>query len=192
MKVVTMYFDAVEAPGVGLEPPFLPMMQKADVAIPAVDSFLTAAARPTIVRPGAEAALHRRSPRPNAGYLGHATDAGAPSPLQPVTIIQNAQYLAAGFQPSDTKQVFADITSKLPPIQIPPARAGGLCAPTLPALDSMSRTLGPTVSAAGSVDPAQIIGQTEAVRHHPSAAAAGRTRRPAAENRFPGKSHAAV
>ena len=68
MKVVTMYFDAVEAPGVGLgRPPFLPMMQKADVAIPAVDSFLTAAARPTIVRPAPKprCIAARRAPTPD-------------------------------------------------------------------------------------------------------------------------------
>jgi hypothetical protein len=163
MKVANMYFGAVPAPGVGPGlPPFLPVVLQADVAIPAVDSFSAAAARPTTVRRGAEAALHRSSSRLNARSLstGQAAGAGASQPLT-VTIVHNAQYLAAGFQADDTTQVFAAITSPLQSLSTPPARAGGLCAPTLPAFDTISPTVGPTVSAAGNADPVQIIGQTK-------------------------------
>ncbi|MCI0430394.1 MAG: hypothetical protein L0210_07625 [Rhodospirillales bacterium] len=81
------------------------------------------------------------------------------------TITLHPDYLRLGFRPGDKKQVFAKF-APVPGIKIPAERAGGLAAPQFPAIDGLSRTMGPVsgvdgFAGSGSLTPEQLIGEAE-------------------------------
>jgi hypothetical protein len=104
-----------------VDPGFLPFMLAADAKIPGLEQMVGTAA-------GATPAAQRR----------------------PTTIEFHPTYLANGFVPGDSKQVFAKFAA-IPGITIPPARAGGLAAPKFPAMNGLSRLTGPVADVEGFV-----------------------------------------
>jgi len=95
-------------------PPFLPYMLDADVSIPSIERLRSSIGGPT----------HR----------------GARTPIK---IRYTDRYKNSGFQPSDSKQVFAEFVGEALQLSIPTERAGGLAALHFPGINGLSRTMGP-------------------------------------------------
>jgi hypothetical protein len=80
------------------------------------------------------------------------------------TITLHETYLRSGFL-DDTKQVFAKF-APLPPLTIPAEIAGGLAAPNFPAMDGLSRVMGPVAGVdrfvrGETISPDELIGETK-------------------------------
>ncbi len=121
-----------------VQPPFLPLIRGADVSVPAIEQLLGSA----------------------AGSVSSSTPNRVKMAFHP-------RYLAKGFLPSDNpKQVFAKFFGSIPGLSVPAERAGGLAAPKFPALDGLSRTLGPVAGVQTLIEdlpitPATLIGSTK-------------------------------
>jgi hypothetical protein len=158
---MTMIFG-VETPA-ALDPPFLPYMLEANVGIPALDHYLGAGATPPSSGRAKRSGAPYQGPMPARGTfdrpraaaeIAAATASGSPV----VTVTHNLQYLAGA-----STHLFADIapTTPLPTLSVPVQLAGGLFAPAFQALDGLSRSMGPTSTAATPLDPSAILGDVK-------------------------------
>jgi hypothetical protein len=161
LKIMTMIFG-VETPA-ALDPPFLPYMLEANVGIPALDHYLGAGATPPSTGRAKRGGPPYQRPMPPRGEFDRPQDAArtaattaSGSPV--VTVKHNLQYLAGA-----STHLFADIapTAPLPTLSVPVRLAGGLFAPAFHALDGLSRSVGPTSTAATPLDPAAMLGNVK-------------------------------
>lgn len=120
------------------DPLFRPVMDIADVSIPAVEQMK-----------GAVRAARMRAGRP----------------LTPIRLTK--AYIEHGINPADAKQVFAEIVEPIDGLEIPADQAGGLASPRFPKFDGLSRLMGPVSDVRNFVDrdepplrPEDLIGDT--------------------------------
>ncbi len=141
-RVSSMMFD-VTPPDTGVPgsagPAFRPVMASAEVSIPAVEQ-MKGAVRNTRIR--ANRAL--------------------------TAIKLTKHYVDVGFEQDDAKQVFAEIIEPIDGLSIPADKAGGLASPKFPAMDGLSKLMGPVSDVrnfAGAdvppVDAKALIGDTK-------------------------------
>lgn len=117
-----------------VDPLFAPVMESAEVSIPAVEQ-LKGAIRSPLKR--ADRAL--------------------------TAIRLSRTYLDRGIDRTDTKQIFAEIIEPIEGLEIPADRAGGLASPKFPPMDGLSRLMGPVsdVQHFDAPRPEQLIGDTK-------------------------------